>query len=94
MTKLDFLNGESFRLKGVCEYKGAETFKEAGGMILSESRSSYDEKVLFVSHHTNISKVTKTKVYAFTFILGKKINRVIKFEDMIKYENIYETSQI
>ena len=62
MTREQFLNGTSFTV-GAPTYKGAETFKyENGGdgMIIRESRSSKDQRVLFFSHECNIIKVGRT----------------------------------
>lgn len=89
MTAEQFLNGTSFTV-GAPRYKGAETFKYdnngTGGCIIRESRSSKDEKVLFISHECNIIKVGKIGFTGFSFVVKKKVNVKYKFEDLVVFE--------
>lgn len=85
MTKEQFLNGTSFTV-GAPMYKGAETFKYDGGNIIRESRSSQDEKVLFVSHECNIIKVGKIGFTGFSFVVNKRVNIKYRFEDLVVFE--------
>lgn len=85
MTAEQFLKGTSFTV-GAPTYKGAETFKYENDMIIRESRSSKDEKVLFVSHECNIIKVGRTGFAGFSFVLNKRVNIKYRFEDLVVFE--------
>jgi hypothetical protein len=88
MTKEQFLNGTSFTV-GAPMYKGAETFKYEGGCIgcvVSESRSSKDERVLFVSHECNIIKIGKVGFTGFNYVVGKRVNIKYRFEDLVEFK--------
>jgi hypothetical protein len=87
MTAEQFLNGTSFTV-GAPRYKGAETFKydNGGGCIIRESRSSRDQRVLFVSHECNTIKIGRTGFTGFTFIVNKRVNIKYRFEDLVVFE--------
>lgn len=85
MTKEQFLNGTSFRVKGFCNYKGAPTFKYEGGSLTEENRFSSNEKVCLTSYCLNVMKVGRKGFEGFTFILNKKVKVKFKFEDLIEF---------
>lgn len=86
MTKQEFLNGVSFRIKGFSNYKGASTYKY-DECIMEEMRSSNDnEKVIITKHHCNITKIGRTGFTSFAFVMSKKVVVKYKFEDLIKFE--------
>lgn len=85
MTAEQFLNGTSFTV-GAPTYKGAGTFKYENDYIIRESRSSQDEKVLFVSHECNIIKIGKVGFTGFSFVVGKRVNIKYRFEDLVMFE--------
>lgn len=85
MTKEQFLNGTSFTV-GVPTYKGAETFKYDGNCIVTESRSSKDERVLFDSHECNIIKIGKVGFTGFSFVVNKRVNIKYRFEDLVEFK--------
>jgi hypothetical protein len=85
MTQEQFLNGTSFTV-GAPMYRGTETFKYDGSCIIRESRSSKDQKVLFVSHECNIIKIGKKGFEGFNFVISKRVNIKYRFEDLIEFE--------
>jgi hypothetical protein len=86
MTKQEFLNGVSFRIKGFSTYKGANTYKYDIGCIAEEIRSHVDEKVIITSHHCNTTKIGTKGFEGFAFIMNKRVNVKFKFEDLVKFE--------
>jgi hypothetical protein len=85
MTKQEFLNGVSFKVKGYGNYKGGNTYKYAE-CIVEESRSSIDDKVVLSSYHCNVLKIGSKAFSGFAFIMGKRVNIKYRFEDLIAYE--------
>ena len=85
MTREQFLNGASFRPKGLT-FKGDWTYRFDGQTIVRESRSSIDERVLTYSHHNNVSNVGKVGFKGFTYIFNKKVNISMRFKDLILFK--------
>lgn len=93
MTKVEFLTGKSFHLKG--DWSKTTTYKygnDAGGNKLSlggivrEYRMHNDiDNILLTDHIMNIEKVGSKKIHLYTFLLGKKITDKIRYEDMDEY---------
>jgi hypothetical protein len=83
MTRDQFLNGVSFKVKGP-SYKGAETYYY-DGRIMKESRSSLDERVIYRDHHANVIKVGRVGFTAFSFVLEKKVVVKYRFEDLVEF---------
>jgi hypothetical protein len=85
MTQEQFLNGTSFTV-GAPMYRGTETFKYDGSCIIRESRSSKDQRVLFVSYECNIIKIGKKGFEGFNFVISKRVNIKYRFEDLVEFE--------
>lgn len=85
MTREQFLNGASFKVKG-STYKGDWTYRYEGEVILRESRSSVDERVLTYSHHCNVSSVGRVGFKGFAYIFNKLINSSYRFEDLVEFK--------
>jgi hypothetical protein len=85
MTREQFLNGVSFKLKGLT-YKGDWTYKYDGQAIIRESRSSVDERILTYDHHCNVFKVGKVGFKGFTYVFNKRVKVKVRFEDMIEFK--------
>ena len=84
MTKQEFLNGVSFKIKGIGNYKGASTYKY-DDCIVEENRSSIDERIVLSSYHCNILKLGTKGFVGVAFIMGKKVLVKYKFEDLIPF---------
>jgi hypothetical protein len=87
MTKQEFLSGTSFTI-GTPKYKGCETYYFDGSSIAKQNRSSIDERVIIDGHEANIIKVGRLGFSAYTFVLGKKVIRKIKFEDLVVFKRL------
>ena len=83
MTREQFLNGTSFRVKGVT-YKGAETYYY-DDCIMKQSRSSIDEEVVYKGHHANVLKIGRVGFTAFAFVMKKKVVVRYRFEDLVEF---------
>jgi hypothetical protein len=84
MTKEQFLNGTSFRVKGFNTYKGASTYKY-DECIVEENRSSIDGRVIITTHHLNVSKIGTKGFEGFTFVMNKMVKIKYKFEDLVEF---------
>ena len=84
MTREQFLNGVSFKVKGP-SYKGAETYYY-DDCIMKQSRSSLDERVIYKGHHANVIKVGRVGFTAFSFVLNKKVVVKYRFEDLVEFK--------
>jgi hypothetical protein len=84
MTRAQFLNATSFRVKGAT-WKGAETYRKSDDCIVSEVRSSVDNRMLFFDHHCNITSVGSTGFKGYTFVFNKKVNVSFKFDDLVEF---------
>jgi hypothetical protein len=83
MTREQFLDGVSFKLKGP-SYKGAETYYY-DDCIMKQSRSSIDEEVLYKGHHANVLKIGRVGFTAFAFVMNKKVVVKYRFEDLVDF---------
>ena len=84
MTREQFLNGVSFRVKGPT-YKGDWTHRYDGQAVLRESRSSIDERIITYDHHCNVFKVGRVGFKGFTYVFNKRVNVNLRFEDLVEF---------
>jgi hypothetical protein len=84
MTKEQFLNRVSFKVKGI-DYKGAETYYY-DDCIMRESRSSIDDRVITMGYHANVIKVGRTCFTAFTYVMNKRVVVKYRFEDLVEFK--------
>ena len=84
MTREQFLDGVSFKVKGP-SYKGAETYYY-DECIMKQSRSSIDEEVLYSGHHCNVLKIGRVGFTVFTFIMNKRVVVKYRFEDLVEFK--------
>ena len=85
MTREQFLSGTPFTI-GRPRYKGCETYYLDNGSVSRQSRSSKDERVIIEGYEANIIKVGRLGFSAYSFVLGKKVTRKIKFEDLVEFK--------
>jgi hypothetical protein len=86
MTKQQFISGTPFYIKRKA-YKGDNTYYlNAVGSISRQSRSSVDERVVLDDYECNITKVGRVGFSCFTFVLGKKVDIKIRFEDLVEFK--------
>jgi hypothetical protein len=83
MTREQFLNGVSFKVKGP-SYKGAETYYY-DDCIMKQSRSSIDEEVIYKGHHANVLKIGRVGFTAFSFVMNKKVVVTYRFESLVEF---------
>lgn len=86
MTKQDFLSGKPFRVNGTGDYKGASTFFYDGECMVKQARSSIDESVLFSDYHMNIKTVSDKWFSGFTYVMHKKVQIRLKYEQLVKFK--------
>lgn len=88
MTKQEFLNSKSFRLKtslekGSCSYKYKIGKDTQVGFIEKEIRHSKTDKVILSDYHLNITEVTNSTFSGFTFVMEEEIDVEYSFKDLV-----------
>lgn len=82
MTKEQFLSGAEFEIKG-------SYFKldKEGRSILKVFRSTDRTRVIMEDYHMNVERVGRVGFEAYTFIMGRKVERKIRFEDLVEFKS-------
>jgi len=88
MTKEQFLNGTPFSLN--YDYSSDATYVyniPSGGCKGSLSREyrAKDGTIVLSDHLMNIDKIGRKVITAYCFIIGSKIVKKIRFEDMVEF---------
>ena len=87
MTKQEFLSGKSFSLP----YAGSSTYKynsdnvEFGSLTKEYRMSKDDQRVILRDSIMNVEKIGTKIVTLYTFLLGEKIVKKIRYEDMVEF---------
>lgn len=87
MTKEQFLDGKSFSLP----YAGNSTYKynpdnvEFGSLIKEYRMHDDINRVLLSDAIMNVEKIGSKMVTLYTFLLGDKIVKKIRYEDMVEF---------
>ena len=81
MTKEDFKEGKSFTMK---TQQSPSTYKYDGKCLLEEFRTAGGELVMR-QYIMNVDKLGRVMVKAYTFIMGTKIKKCLRYEDMLEY---------
>lgn len=88
MTKQDFLLGKPFRVasnSGFVNHKGASTFYYDGSCMMKQTRSSIDENILYSDYHMNIKTIGDKWFSGFTYVMNKKVQIRLKFEQLVEF---------
>lgn len=93
MTKQEFLSGTSFLIPNSTKvsdqtYKYKSRDNGEVGYLITEL--FYNGKIISSNYAMNITSIGNKQVKLFTFVLGKKVNRTLRFEDLIVYEDVME----
>lgn len=87
MTKEQFLNGTPFSLDYDYSSDATYVYNNPGrrdkGSLSREYRTK-EGKVVLSDHLMNIDKIGRKIITAYCFIIGSKIVKKIRFEDMIE----------
>ena len=75
MTRQDFITGVEFEMNG-------NFFKKEDNIITKVYRSQDRSRTIMEDYHMNITKVGKVGFECFTYLLGKKIVRKVRFDDL------------
>jgi hypothetical protein len=82
MTKEDFIAGVEFEIVG-------NFFKKEDNTITKVYRSREDRSIVVMEdYHMNVEKIGRVGFEAFTYMLGKKVVRKIKFNDLEVFKGI------
>lgn len=79
MTREDFIAGVEFEMDG-------NFFKLEGRTITKLYRSRDRSRVVMEDHHMNIESIGKFSFEAYTYILGKKVVRKMRIEELVEFK--------
>lgn len=75
MTREDFMAGVEFEMNG-------NFFKKEDNTITKVYRSQDRSRTVMEDYHMNIEKMGRVQFECYTFLLGKRIVRKVRFEDL------------
>ena len=75
MTKQEFITGVEFEMNG-------NFFKKEDNTITKVYRSSDRSRTVMEDYHMNIEKIGKVQFECYTFLLGKRIVRKVRFDGL------------
>ena len=75
MTKEDFIAGVEFEVNG-------NFFKREKEVITKVYRSNDRSRVVMEDYHMGIESIGRVGFEAFSFMIGKKVTRKLRFEDL------------
>ena len=88
MTKEQFLNGTPFSLNYDYSSDATYVYNIPGGRnkgSLSREYRAKDVTVVLSDHLMNIDKIGRKVITCYCFIIGSKIVKKIRFEDMVEF---------
>ena len=87
MTKEEFLNGKSFKLSthASTTYKYNPDHVELGSLTKEYRMSTDDQRIILSDSIMNVEKIGTKMVTLYTFLLGDKIVKKIRYEDMVEF---------
>jgi len=77
MTREDFIAGVEFEIKG--NYFKLDKDQRS---ITKVFRTSDRSRVVMEDYHMNVEMMGLVRFEAYTYVLGKKVERKIRFEDL------------
>ena len=75
MTKQDFLSGVEFEMN-------SNFFKKQDNTITKVYRSQDRSRTVMEDYHMNIDKISRVGFECYTFLLGKRIVRKVRFDEV------------
>jgi len=75
MTKQEFLSGVEFEMNG-------NFFKKEDNTITKVYRSQDRSRTVMEDYHMNIEKIGKVQFQCYTYLLGKRIVRKVRFDEV------------
>ena len=82
MKKEDFIAGVEFEMDFGTFFKLEQDQRSISKVYRTGDRS----RVIMEDHHMNVEKIGKVGFEAYTYLLGKKIVRKVRFEDLIEFK--------
>jgi hypothetical protein len=82
MTKEQFLNGVEFDIRG--NYFKLDKERRSITRIF---RSTDRTRVVMEDYHMNVEKIGRVGFEAYAYILGRRVDRKIRFEDLVEFKS-------
>ena len=80
MTKQEFLSGTEFRI-------GRNFFKKEENTITKIYRSNDESSIVMEDYHMNVERIGRVGFEAYTYIMGRKVERKIRFEELVEFKS-------
>ena len=77
MTREDFIAGVEFEIKG--NYFKLDKDQRS---ITKVFRTSDRSRIVMEDYHMNVEMMGRVRFEAYTYVLGKKVERKLRFEDL------------
>ena len=77
MTREDFITGVEFEIKG--SFFKLDTNERS---ITKVFRSNDRTRVVMEDYHMNVESIGRVRFEAYTYMIGKRVDRKIRFEDL------------
>lgn len=88
MTKQEFLSGKSFSIypdSSNTTYKYDSGNVEFGSLVKEYRMYNEPERIILSDSIMNIEKIGTKMITLYTFLLGDKIVKKIRYEDMVEF---------
>jgi hypothetical protein len=82
MTKEQFLNGVEFEIKG--SYFKLDKEERS---ITKVFRSTDRTRIVMEDYHMNVERIGRVGFEAYTYIMGRRVDRKIRFEDLVEFKS-------
>ena len=82
MTREQFLNGVEFDIKG--NYFKLDKERRS---ITKVFRSTDRTRIVMEDYHMNVEKIGRVGFKAYTYIMGRRVDRKIRFEDLVEFKS-------
>jgi len=82
MTKEQFLNGVEFDIRG-----GYFKLDKERRTITRIFRSTDKTRIVMEDYHMNVEKIGRVRFEAYAYILGRRVDRKIRFEELVEFKS-------
>lgn len=82
MTREQFITGAEFEIKG--SYFRLDKERRS---ITKVFRSTDRTRIVMEDYHMNVERIGRVGFEAYTYIMGRKVERKIRFEELVEFKS-------
>ena len=82
MTREQFITGAEFEIKG--SYFRLDKERRS---ITKVFRSTDRTRIVMEDYHMNVERIGRVGFEAYTYIMGRRVDRKIRFEDLVEFKS-------